>query len=48
MVELRERLLESEEFDRRLINGFLAQSDDPSWWTQTVAMTAPYGRVTRS
>jgi SAM-dependent methyltransferase len=48
MVELRERLLESEEFDRRLIDGFLAQSDDPSWWTQTVAMTAAHGRVTRS
>jgi SAM-dependent methyltransferase len=48
MLELRDRLLESGEFDRRLIDGFLAQCDDPSWWTQTVAMTAVRAQLPRS
>jgi SAM-dependent methyltransferase len=48
MVELRERLLEADEFDERLIDSFLARCDDPSWWTQTVAMTAVRARVAPS
>lgn len=44
VTELRGRLLASGHLDDRLIDAFLAQCQDPSWWTQTIAFTAVAGR----
>lgn len=44
VTELRDRLLASGHLDDRLIDAFLAQCQDPSWWTQTIAFTAVAGR----
>jgi 2-polyprenyl-3-methyl-5-hydroxy-6-metoxy-1,4-benzoquinol methylase len=44
VTELREKLVQHDRLDDRLINGFLARCDDPSWWTQTIAFTAVHGR----
>jgi len=38
--ELRDRLRASGHMDGQLIDAFLAQCQDPSWWTQTIAFTA--------
>ena len=46
VVELRDRLVDSGRLDDRLIDRFLAQCDDPSWWTQTIAFTAVHARAT--
>jgi SAM-dependent methyltransferase len=43
VIELRPRLIESGQLDDRLIDAFLAQCADPSWWTQTIAFTAVAG-----
>jgi SAM-dependent methyltransferase len=45
VIELRPRLLDSDALDNALIDAFLAQCDDPAWWTQTIAFTAVEGRV---
>jgi len=45
VVELRPRLLDSGALDSTLIDAFLAQCEDPAWWTQTVAFTAVAGRA---
>ena len=45
VVELRARLVASGQLDDRLIEVFLAQCDDPAWWTQTIAFTAAAGQV---
>jgi SAM-dependent methyltransferase len=41
--ELRDRLLASGHLDGRLIDAFLNQCQNPSWWTQTIAFTAVAG-----
>ena len=43
VTELRDHLLASGHLDGRLIDAFLAQCQDPSWWTQTIAFTAVAG-----
>ena len=48
VTELRSRLIQSGQLDDRLIDAFLAQCADPSWWTQTIAFTAVAGRRPRS
>jgi SAM-dependent methyltransferase len=45
VVELREGLVSSGKLDDSLIDGFLAQCADPSWWTETIAFTAVHGRA---
>jgi SAM-dependent methyltransferase len=45
IIELRPRLVESGQLDDRLIDTFLAQCQDPSWWTQTIAFTAVAGHL---
>jgi SAM-dependent methyltransferase len=45
VAELRPRLLDSGVLDNALIEQFLAQCDDPAWWTQTIAFTAVSGRI---
>ena len=47
VIELRPRLIESGQLDGRLIDAFLAQCADPSWWTQTIAFTAVAGHRSR-
>jgi SAM-dependent methyltransferase len=44
VLELRGRLVGSGELDDAVIEAFLAQCDDPAWWTQTIAFTAVHGR----
>ena len=44
VTELRDRLLASGHLDDRLVDAFLTQCQDPSWWTQTIAFTAVAGR----
>jgi SAM-dependent methyltransferase len=44
VIELRPRLVESGQLDDGLIDAFLTQCTDPSWWTQTIAFTAVAGR----
>jgi SAM-dependent methyltransferase len=43
VIELRDRLLSSGHLDDRLIDAFLGQCQEPSWWTQTIAFTAVAG-----
>ena len=43
VTELRGRLLASGRLDGRLIDAFLDQCQEPSWWTQTIAFTAVAG-----
>ncbi len=43
VTELRPRLVGSGRLDDRLIDAFLTQCTDPSWWTQTIAFTAVAG-----
>lgn len=45
VVELRDQLVESGSLDGALIDRFLAQCDDPGWWTQTIAFTAVRARA---
>ena len=45
VVELRDGLVDSGKLDDRLIDRFLAQCDDPRWWTQTIAFTAVQARA---
>ncbi len=45
IVELRDRLVDSGTLDQRSIDTFLAQCDDPAWWTQTIAFTSVQGRT---
>jgi SAM-dependent methyltransferase len=45
ITELRPRLLGSGKLDSQSIEAFLARCQDPTWWTQTIAFTAAYGRV---
>jgi SAM-dependent methyltransferase len=45
IVELRDRLVDSGTLDQRSIGTFLAQCDDPAWWTQTIAFTSVQGRT---
>ena len=47
VIELRPRLIDSGQLDGRLIDAFLAQCADPSWWTQTIAFTAVAGHRSR-
>ncbi len=47
VAELRPRLVASGRLDGRLIDAFLAQYADPSWWTQTIAFTAVAGHRAR-
>jgi SAM-dependent methyltransferase len=44
IIELRDRLTGSGEFDERSIDAFLTQCSDPTWWTQTIAFTAFHAR----
>jgi SAM-dependent methyltransferase len=43
VIELRDRLLASGRLDGRLIDAFLDQCQEPSWWTQTIAFTTVAG-----
>jgi hypothetical protein len=45
VIELRPRLVASGKLDDRSIDAFLAQCDNPAWWTQTIAFTAVDGRI---
>ena len=45
VTELRAELINSGKLDGQSIDAFLAQCDDPAWWTQTIAFTAAHGRV---
>ena len=42
--ELRSGLVESGALTDDLVDHFLTQCADPSWWTQTIAFTAAHGR----
>ncbi len=44
IVELRDELVGSGQFDESLIDAFLAHCADPAWWTQTIAFTAVQAR----
>jgi SAM-dependent methyltransferase len=46
IIELRPHLVDSGHLDERSIDTFLAQCDDPAWWTQTIAFTAVDGHTT--
>ena len=43
--ELRSGLVESGALTDDLVDHFLTQCADPSWWTQTIAFTAAHGRA---
>jgi SAM-dependent methyltransferase len=43
--ELRSGLVESGALTDDLVDNFLTQCADPSWWTQTIAFTAAHGRA---
>ena len=43
--ELRPGLVESGALTDDLVDHFLTQCADPSWWTQTIAFTAAHGRA---
>jgi 2-polyprenyl-3-methyl-5-hydroxy-6-metoxy-1,4-benzoquinol methylase len=45
VIELRDQLGESGEFEKGSVDAFLARCTDSSWWTQTIAFTAVHGRA---
>jgi SAM-dependent methyltransferase len=45
MAVLRADLVSSGKLNNALIDTFLAYCADPTWWTQTIAFTAVYGRA---
>jgi SAM-dependent methyltransferase len=47
ITELRPNLVASGQLDEETIDEFLTHCEEPTWWTQTIAFTAAYGRLDR-